>query len=385
MSGPEAETMSKQWRELSNHVKAERNKRIGKTIKRILMAFAGCILAAVAALCILVIVLTVNEYDPPHEEEQEITGSFSQELELLESFSVMTWNVGFGALGETADFFMDGGKHVRSSSSEEIQDNLAYISELLLEQKPDVVFLQEVDEDSDRSHRIDEISFFREEMNGYQASLGLNYNCLYVPFPIPTLGRVYSGVMTFSDFEMTKATRVALPCPFSYPVRIANLKRCLLVTRTPIANSDKELVLVNLHLEAYDDGEGKREQTKELKELLQKEFEAGNYVVAGGDFNQVFSGVDADAYPAMDENLWQPGVIDEADFGEDLICYMDETYPTCRSLVKPYTGSSKSNFQFYMIDGFIVSSNIEVEKVETIDTNFLATDHNPVIMTLSLR
>ena len=48
-----------------------------------------------------------------------------------------------------------------------------------------------------------------------------------------------------------------LPCPFSWPTRIANLKRCLLVERIPIADSDKELVLVNLHLEAYDDGEGK--------------------------------------------------------------------------------------------------------------------------------
>ena len=59
-----------------------------------------------------------------------------------------------------------------------------------------------------------------------------------------------------------------------------------------MAGSDKELVIVNVHLEAYDSGEGKEAQTKMLAELLKKEQEAGNYVIAGGDFNQAFSNVD---------------------------------------------------------------------------------------------
>ena len=34
--------------------------------------------------------------------------------------------------------------------------------------------------------------------------------------------------------------------------------------RVPIEGTDRELVLVNLHLEAYDDGEGKIAQTRQL-------------------------------------------------------------------------------------------------------------------------
>jgi len=45
-------------------------------------------------------------------------------------------------------------------------------------------------------------------------------------------------------------------------------------------------VLVNLHLEAYDSGEGKIAQTKLLVEFLEQEYAKGNYVIAGGDFNQ---------------------------------------------------------------------------------------------------
>lgn len=47
---------------------------------------------------------------------------------------------------------------------------------------------------------------------------------------------------------------------------------------------------------AYDDGEGKLAQTKMLSDLLQKEVEKGNYVIAAGDFNQSFSNVDTGAY-----------------------------------------------------------------------------------------
>ena len=85
---------------------------------------------------------------------------------------------------------------------------------------------------------------------------------------------------------------MSLPCPFSYPIRLANLKRCLLVNRIPIEGSDKELVVINLHLEAYDDGAGKEAQTRMLAQLLREETEKGNYVIAGGDFNQTLDTVD---------------------------------------------------------------------------------------------
>jgi endonuclease/exonuclease/phosphatase family metal-dependent hydrolase len=64
-------------------------------------------------------------------------------------------------------------------------------------------------------------------------------------------------------------------------------------------NLVKYLVLVNLHLEAYDDGEGKKAQTEMLKQILQEEADQGNYVIAGGDFNQTFSGTDDSMYPEL--------------------------------------------------------------------------------------
>ena len=56
----------------------------------------------------------------------------------------------------------------------------------------------------------------------------------------------------------------------------------------PLEGTDKELVLINFHLEAYDSGEGKIAQSKMLAEKLESEYQQGNYVIAGGDFNQTF-------------------------------------------------------------------------------------------------
>jgi hypothetical protein len=37
-----------------------------------------------------------------------------------------------------------------------------------------------------------------------------------------------------------------------------------------------------------------------------------------------------------------------------------------------------------VIDGFLVSPNVRVESVETLDEGFACTDHNPVLLKVSL-
>ena len=140
---------------------------------------------------------------------------------------------------------------------------------------------------------------------------------------------------------------------------------------------------MNLHLEAYDSGEGKVAQTKMLAEVLKEERDKGNYVIAGGDFNQIFSSADENAYPP-NPDLWTPGEIDVDQIGEGFQFFMDESTPTCRSLDKPLEGADKDNFQYYLIDGFIVSDNITIDDGKTVDLGFKATDHNPVVLNLTL-
>ena len=50
--------------------------------------------------------------------------------------------------------------------------------------------------------------------------------------------------------------------------------------------------------------------------------------------------------------------------------------------MKPYADADKANHQYYMINGFIVSNNITINNLETINLDFKNTDHNPVQMTV---
>jgi hypothetical protein len=43
------------------------------------------------------------------------------------------------------------------------------------------------------------------------------------------------------------------------------------------------------------------------------------------------------------------------------------------------------NTQYYVIDGFILSPNVELKNVETMDLGFANSDHNPVLINVSLK
>lgn len=351
--------------------------------RRILRTVGIVCLCVVLLLAGMIGFLSATEYRPSDTEALAIDGSASAVPQIGVPLTVVSWNIGYGALGDNADFFMDGGTMVRTADKARIEQNLADVASQIETMQPDVLLLQEVDRNSARSEHIDAFARFSQTLTGYAASFANNFKISFLPYPIPPIGKVDSGIATFSAFRTTRAERVQLPIPFSWPMRMANLKRCLLVSRIPVAGSGKELVVVNLHLEAYDDGEGKRAQTAMLAELLSAEAAKGNYVIAGGDFNQFFSSADTSAFPTYDGN-WQAGAIDETQFEGEWQFLMDESVPSCRSLYKVYAGADKDTFQYYVIDGFIVSGNIAVQSFAAQDLGFTASDHNPVRMQITL-
>ncbi len=350
------------------------------TVKTVLKVLGFAIGAVLVFAVVLIGWLTVTEFKPQDVEAITVTAGETKNLSTEESITVLTFNTGYGGLGEEADFFMDGGNNVRTGDKDTVLKNIAGITDIILSTDADILLLQEVDENSKRTFNIDQTAIYNEEF-GTNSAFAYNYLCNYVPFPVPTIGKVASGVMTFSDYEITEAQRVSLPCPFSWPVRAANIKRCIIISRMPIENSEKELVAVNFHLEAYDDGEGKIAQTKLLWSILEEEYAKGNYVIAGGDFNQSFPGA-LESYPIKNAELWTPGILDAAK--ESWAYAYDTATPTCRLLNEPYDPASE-NTQYYVIDGFILSPNVELISAETLDCGFEFSDHNPVRMEIKLK
>ena len=346
-------------------------------MKTILKCILILLLVVVIAVGGLLGWLTATEFSPAPTESVEVgrpgEGGAVPAGEVL---TVLNWNVGYAGLGRNEDFFMDGGKRSKPDEPDVVYAYLDGIMKTIREQAPDLVLLQEVDADSGRTYEIDERPYLETDMDN--TAFAMNYSCPFVPVPWPPIGKVNSGLFTMTrDLKIESAERISLPCPFSWPLRIANLKRCLLVSHLPVEGSDRELVLVNLHLEAYDDGEGKIAQTNQLRDFIEAEYAKGNYVIAGGDFNQVFPG-SLDVYPNTHPENWEPGVLDTNLLPDGWALAYDLSTPTCRLLNQPYDPSDTVGTQYYVIDGLMVSPNVTVKSVETVDAQFENSDHNPV-------
>ncbi|MBQ9942384.1 MAG: endonuclease [Christensenellaceae bacterium] len=344
-------------------------------MKRILKGMGILLLAVVILLVGLIAFLSITEYKPEETEPASFVeaDASAEPVDPDAVFTLCTWNVGYGGLGEESDFFMDGGEMVNPPSQEVVEKNLAGIEAHMQSNPADAWLLQEVDVNSARSGFVDQRTRFGGIVGGNTA-FAYNYKCKFVPIPLPPMGKVESGIVTFTSAAMqADAQRISLPCPFSWPVSAANLKRCLLVTRLPVKGSNKELVIVNLHLEAYDDGEGRIAQSKMLMEFLEAEYAKGNYVIAGGDFNQAFPGT-LEKYPIAEGAEWQPGQLEQAALSVGWEYAFDSSAATCRLLDKPYADDS----QKYVIDGFILSPNVQLVEVKTQDLGFAYADHNPV-------
>lgn len=354
-------------------------------MKKLAKIVLGVVVGGVALVAGGIGYLTAVEYRPKEIEVLDVKGESSKKLKLKDKMSVLTFNVGYGCNDENSDFFLDGGSKIIGASKETVENNMKGIQKIIEEQDTDVVFLQEIDKDSKRAYGVPEIEYARKafEEKG-NVTYSRNYDCKYIPYPFPTMtGRVNSGAVTLNSFEVKEAERYNLPTNYKWPIRVCQLKRGLLVERVPLEDSDKEVVLVNLHLEAYDTAEGKTAQTKVLVDLLQSEYEKGNYVIAGGDFNQSFPNAGTlEKYPLIDSTYYVPEEMDASILPDTWQWAVDTTTPSARLLNMPYDKEDEKT-QYYVIDGFILSPNVKLEEIKTLEEQFKYTDHNPVKLTIS--
>lgn len=307
-------------------------------------------------------------------------------LEADTEYTAYIQNLGFGAYTADFTFFMDGGEKSWAESEESV---IECINKGIGEAKKydaDFILFQEVDFDSTRSYHIDQQKMITEAFSSYASVFAVNYDSAFLMYPFTEPhGASRAGILTLSRYNITSALRRSLPISESFS-KFLDLDRCYSTSRIPVENG-KELVLYNLHMSAYGGSDEIRAaQMNMLFSDMKSEYEKGNYCIAGGDFNHDFTG-DSTAVlngEGTDEFGWAqpfpeemlPEGIERCDAytGERLI-------PTCRNCDIPYEEGN----QVFIVDGFLKSSNVECIALENIDTGFIYSDHNPVIMKFVLK
>ena len=97
---------------------------------------------------------------------------------LPDSVTILCWNIGYGGLGDDMDFFYDGGTQVRTSRERTLANIEGIISEIR-RHDADIILLQEVDECSRRTYRINEVEMLRKAFPDYHIYLAYNYKSFF--------------------------------------------------------------------------------------------------------------------------------------------------------------------------------------------------------------
>lgn len=330
----------------------------------------------------IIIQAVTSDYQPDKITQLPINGQpeFADISDTV--FTFLSWNIGYSGLGAEMDFFYDGGKQVHPPAGNVKKYNSGILNFLQSSDTIDFLLLQEVDKNSKRTGKQNYVKMVQSKMPGYTASFGLNYKVKYVPLPfLNPLGKIEMGQMNLSKFEPASSQRVSYYSAYSWPKHLFMLDRCFIVSTFPLEYG-KNLVVINTHNSAYDtSGKLRQQEMPVIRDFMLKEFEAGNYVIAGGDWNQ--------NPPKYDLNEIEPGyhavhreALDRTLFPDDWQIAYYPHHPTNRAIDAPF---SKEKTEVTIIDYFIVSPNLQVDKVKTLSQEFEYADHEPVFLKISLK
>ena len=374
----------------------QKRKRGMSPLKVILAVIGAVLLAVVLAVGSYVAYLSLTYYRIDDGVALEVTGAASveaQQVEIGQAYTAVTYNIGFGAYDPEFSFFMETGRMAdgtetqgtmgTAASEETVLTNTYGVVSTLRLINPDFCLLQEVDVDSTRSYHVDQRASIMDAFPSSQAVYASNFHSGFIAYPINDMhGSVQSGLLTLSDVQISSATRRSYPIDESFPWKFFDLDRCFSVTRLPTSDGH-ELVLVNSHMSAYDEGGVYRAKQLDLMfGFMSEERAKGNYVIAGGDWNHALSGslelyesaqLVPDWVSTMDDDLIPEGfsVVRATNL---------ESVASCRGSDMPYEQGVSYEVT---VDGFIVSDNVYA-KAEIIDTGFAYSDHNPVKLTFGL-
>lgn len=354
-------------------------------MKRVLKIAAGLLILLLVVVAGYVGYVFLSYKRLPDEITLPVTENQQSALEKNKSYDIMSYNIGYAAYPADYSFFMDGGKYSRAYDKKTVEKNLAGILATAKGINPDLALFQEVDQEGDRSQHVDEVAGLQQGLADYSNVYAQNYDSAYLFYPITDpIGKAKSGLLTFAKAAITESTRYSLPIDTDFN-KFFDLDRAFSATSIPVTDG-RTLTLINLHMSAFTKNRDVRQaQLDKLFGFMKQEYENGHHVIVGGDFNHDMLGNSPEVFGTQTEpfNWTHPFPADQlpAHFRVATDGLAAAKVPSVRRNNEPY----KEGESFVsLVDGFLVSDNVTVEKVAVHDQQFANSDHNPIVMTFKL-
>ena len=249
-------------------------------------------------------------------------------------------------------------------------DNLANVTAPFQAINPDIIAFQEIDIDSERSYGVNQLDALANALTLGHGGLAINWDKNYVPFPYWPIsahfGRIVSGQAVLSRYPILKNQRVVLEKVASRPFFYKAVYLDRLAQVTQIELQERTLVVINVHLEAFDNPT-RFNQTRAVREMA--ETYAQEYpVLLVGDFNSALN--------RPEEGERSIEILAESElFTSALPKDQWETQPTFPSEPPEY----KLDYLFY------TPATIDLQDTRVITEVGTASDHLPLMMTFSLK
>lgn len=304
---------------------------------------------------------------------------------------VMSYNVQYFA-GKGYLFYYDlpenSGPDLRPESAS-IHKTLDGVAELIKEQQPDILFLQEVHDGAAATDNQDQLKELERRL--YQGMYPCYASTFYwkadfVPHP-KIAGSVGMKLITLSRYRIEQAERIALPQPpMDWISARFYLKRAILQVDLPTIQGSK-LTLMNTHFDAFAQGSDTMEKQVEIaRNLLSEKNENNTLFILAGDFNLLPPGAFEDLQQSQ-QYLYQK---------ESELVRLLDTWPSVPALsdmqsVPPlwfthFPNDPDVSGPDRSIDYIFYSQNMKLieKKVLTTEQTLTFSDHLPVVATFSL-
>jgi endonuclease/exonuclease/phosphatase family metal-dependent hydrolase len=345
-------------------------------------------LLIVAALILLAaLFLWLSNYNPAdgsHERIDYYQDAKPKILERGQTIKVMTYNIQFMA-GKKYVFFFDlpdwSGPDVRPRL-EDIYASAQGMADMIRDEDPDILLLQEVDDSSKRTGYKDQLDLLLGHIQGkYACSTATFYwKVKFVPHP-KIWGPVGIKQVILSKYTIAESRRFNLPMlPVNSFIQRLSARRAILQAVLPVQGG-RDLAVMNTHLEAFTVGTNIMEQqVRYMDQMLSRLSADGKSWVIGGDLNLLPAG-QYDRLPVNEQGYYNP---------DTEISTLYDKYRIVPSMQDLAAGQEKW-FTYWgndpalkkpdrTLDYLVYSDGLELveSRVRTHDTDTLS-DHFPVI------
>lgn len=326
---------------------------------------------AVPSVVVVAFFLWASASGYPTERYDEIlsfdsdASSTAAAADSQDTFTVVSYNIGYLS-GLTNNEAVERSQDLFDTNQ---QGAIAALADL----NADFIGFQEIDFDSRRSFQVNQLEEIAKALNFGQGAIAVNWDKNYVPFPYwpPSahFGRILSGQAVVSRFPITSNERIVLEKvpdnPFFY--NALYLDRVAQVSQIDV--DGKTIVLINVHLEAFDSPTRQRQTARVLE--LAESYATDYPVLLIGDFNSALNreaeGSDRSIQTLLDSTVLQSAVSPEA-----LEASEQATFPSNQP-------EFKLDYLFYNPD------KIELLEVSVVEAAAQASDHLPIAMTFRVR